>query len=272
MLRRRDEIRCGVFDSAVQRPNKKRSALRTVTDFEIELFRADGGTSFVNGVPYPVRRGMILCAKPGDRRRSDFPVRCSFLRLEPLAEADECERLAASFPSVAYCASADETDALFSLYAKLSSLLITPARPDPELEALRENALIFEILCGVARICRGEEEAGAKPVGRIVREAYDYVGEHFTERCSLAAVAAAVHVSPHYLHAVFSRQVGMTPLEYRNEKRIEKAKRLLAAGEASLPEIALETGFCTQSHFTKVFKAACGVTPAQYRKATLFSY
>ena len=141
------------------------------------------------------------------------------------------------------------------------------------LDLIHINSLFLEILYRILKISKGAtEEAEKLQVSRVVKEAYEYINENFGGDCSLQTIAAAVHISPNYLHTIFCEQVGMTPFEYVLEKRMEKAKRLIIAGERSMLEIALETGFCSQSHFNKVFKARCGVTPAQYRKTFNYEY
>ncbi|MBP3397122.1 MAG: helix-turn-helix transcriptional regulator [Clostridia bacterium] len=55
-------------------------------------------------------------------------------------------------------------------------------------------------------------------------------------------------------------------------RRIEQARRLISAGDKSMLEIALELGFCSQSHFNKVFKKETGMTPAAYRRGMLERY
>jgi AraC family transcriptional regulator len=57
-----------------------------------------------------------------------------------------------------------------------------------------------------------------------------------------------------------------------SERRINKAKKLIASGEKTMSQIALETGFCSQSHFNKVFKEKTGQTPIAYRRALLEQY
>lgn len=44
------------------------------------------------------------------------------------------------------------------------------------------------------------------------------------------------------------------------------ASKILLAGDTPLVHIAIECGFCSQSHFTTAFKAAEGITPARYRR------
>ena len=82
-------------------------------------------------------------------------------------------------------------------------------------------------------------------------------------------IADAVQISPNHLHMVFSRETGMTPFEYVLKKRIAHAQRLIMAADKSMLEIALKTGFCSQSHFNKAFRATTGTTPLQYRKQLL---
>jgi len=272
MLGKKDEIYCGVFDSGVMRPGKGKSQLREVAQYELELFHIAGGVSHVNGKGYPTKRGMLLCAKPGDMRYSDFPVRCSFIRITPGASGEECERILNSLPHVFYIEDEKKADELLALFGKLGSAFINP-NEDIDVDVLRTNSLFFEILCRAVKLCRGvTEEGGSGYASRVVREAYEYINENFTSDCSLRSIAAAVHISPNYLHTIFCSQVGVTPFEYVTEKRIEKAKRLIMAGEYSMLEIALEVGFCSQSHFNKVFKEKCGMTPAQYRRSFTFEY
>ena len=76
-------IQCGVFDSNILRRNNAKSQNRVVGCFELELFHSDTGVSYVDEVCHPTRRGMLLCAKPGQIRHSEFPVRCSFIRITP---------------------------------------------------------------------------------------------------------------------------------------------------------------------------------------------
>jgi AraC family transcriptional regulator len=50
------------------------------------------------------------------------------------------------------------------------------------------------------------------------------------------------------------------------DARIESAKRLLANHGISLAEIALDTGFSEQSHFSRAFRASTGISPGAWRR------
>ena len=49
--------------------------------------------------------------------------------------------------------------------------------------------------------------------------------------------------------------------------RIQKAKHLLAAGDKTITEIALEVGFSDNNYFSRVFREEVGVSPLAYRLA-----
>ena len=269
MLYTADDIYCSVFDSAVVRKNKSITAEREVSFFELELFLQDSGISHINGQAYPARRGMLLCARPGDRRYSDLPVKCRFIRIRP--SGDDICKILSSFPKVIYIDDNKKIDALAALLEKLSNYFIRKDTDD--FDTVTINVLFLEILHGCMQLYKGAEENTEMPyTSRHVRDAYEYINENFTGDCTLEKVAASVGITPNYLHVIFTRQIGMTPFEYVTHKRVEQAKLLLLAGEKNMTEIALDLGFCSQSHFCKAFKNAVGTTPAKYRESLINRY
>ena len=69
----------GVFDSRVHFPERKRTAWRTVPRYEIDQYCEDGGIANINGDVHPIKKGDLLFARPGDRRRSDLHFTAQFL-------------------------------------------------------------------------------------------------------------------------------------------------------------------------------------------------
>lgn len=71
---------------------------------------------------------------------------------------------------------------------------------------------------------------------------------------------------PVYLASEFRRRFVLTVGEYVRRLRIDYACGEISAREnVSLAEIALATGFSSQSHFSKTFKRVTGMTPLEYR-------
>jgi AraC-like DNA-binding protein len=69
------------------------------------------------------------------------------------------------------------------------------------------------------------------------------------------------------VHHVFS----LTPRQLALKVRLDEALHLLARSDASLTEIALRTGFCDQSAFTRHFRRLTGLPPGAFRAATAAS-
>jgi AraC family transcriptional regulator len=100
---------------------------------------------------------------------------------------------------------------------------------------------------------------------RQLRRALDYIEAHVAGDPSLARLAAVVGLSPVYFARQFKLATGLPPYQYLLQRRLERAKRLLAEGELPIAAVALDTGFCHQEHLTRLFRRHCGVTPGAYR-------
>src|SRR5690606_28765236 len=98
-----------------------------------------------------------------------------------------------------------------------------------------------------------------------IRRARRLADECFMQDLTLNELAATAGLSRFYFLRAFRREVGVPPHAYLTGRRIAAAKGLLD-GDQPLSEVALACGFYDQSHFTRAFKGATGVTPGQYRR------
>lgn len=83
---------------------------------------------------------------------------------------------------------------------------------------------------------------------------------------SVKSIAEKLGVSVNYMMYCFKKKTGTTILNYRNEIRLAKAKRMLVNTDESITEIALQCGFGTSSYFGEMFTKSEGVSPLKYRK------
>lgn len=82
---------------------------------------------------------------------------------------------------------------------------------------------------------------------------------------ALKDFAQQKHVSSAYLSRVLKEATGKTCTELLQERRIEKAKRLLQETDLSVLEICSAVGYNNSSYFYRIFEAAEGVSPTAYR-------
>ena len=66
----------------------------------------------------------------------------------------------------------------------------------------------------------------------------------------------------------FTSAYGETPYKFVVRQRVERARQLLAGSDLPISEIALQTGFCSQSHLSDVFRRHVGETPKAFRHSS----
>lgn len=95
-----------------------------------------------------------------------------------------------------------------------------------------------------------------------------YMTLHFKERLDIATIAKETNLSPSYLSHVFKEVTGMTVMNFLMSYRLSQAMFLLRLRtDLLVNEIAKETGFESNAHFSRFFKKHIGLTPVQYRKS-----
>lgn len=93
----------------------------------------------------------------------------------------------------------------------------------------------------------------------------EYIEHSAMRKVTLAELADIANLSAYHFSRVFKRQTGMTPYQAVTVKRMELSRRLLASGEKTIAEVAIECGFSTHAHFTTAFRKHMGMTPRRYR-------
>ena len=93
-----------------------------------------------------------------------------------------------------------------------------------------------------------------------------HIEQCYPEPVSCAEMAKLAGLSSTHFNRRFRQIFRMSPLKYLLTVRVLAAQRLLSGTNQSLARIAADIGFTDQSHFTKRFKLATGLTPAGYRR------
>ena len=99
-----------------------------------------------------------------------------------------------------------------------------------------------------------------------LKQVLDFIEKNYTRQLTLQELSSSVSMSPKYFCRFFSEMTHQTPMDYLNRQRIEQACYQLSATDASITEIAFNTGFNDLSYFIRIFKKYKGVAPGKYKK------
>ena len=106
---------------------------------------------------------------------------------------------------------------------------------------------------------------GAPPSVHLAR-ALDYIEANLDREVRLADLAAVAGLSLFHFARAFKAQLGVPPHRYVLERRIERARRLLADRRRPVIEVAAACGFASPSHFATAFRRQSGMSPRAYRR------
>lgn len=102
-----------------------------------------------------------------------------------------------------------------------------------------------------------------------LRDAVLYIESRFDESITLPDIAKAAGMNHTTLTALMKEELGLTAIEYLMKYRITVAEKQLEFTSVPIKDITNMTGFKTVQHFSRVFKAQTGETPAEFRKSVV---
>lgn len=101
---------------------------------------------------------------------------------------------------------------------------------------------------------------------RRLERVLDFIEANLEGHLTIDRMARVACLSRFHFARAFKAAVGRSPHRYLSDRRLARAKALLAAGDRPLADIALGLSFSCQANFTRAFREATGRTPGQYRR------
>lgn len=154
-----------------------------------------------------------------------------------------------------------ELDAEIDPYERIRRML--RAASDMRLGDMAMLGSLYQLL---SEIGQGRSSANEEPETRYYKKAVWYLEGNYHRDVRITDVAAFVGLSRSQLFRVFQRAAGMSPKEYLNILRAERAAKLLLATDLSLEKVALSSGFFSAGRLNAVFQDQYSTPPSQYRK------
>ncbi len=100
---------------------------------------------------------------------------------------------------------------------------------------------------------------------RIIK-ALRFIRENIDQKITVRQLASVCCLSEDHFIRLFRQQLRQTPIDYINQKKIEKAQLLMVIKNLNMKDIAYNLSFENVSYFNRLFKKLVGKTPSEYRK------
>ncbi|MFR2264882.1 AraC family transcriptional regulator [Clostridium sp. 29_15] len=111
-----------------------------------------------------------------------------------------------------------------------------------------------------------EEESSENNHSSFIRDVLVYISEHYTEKITLKKLSEVFHISTGHISHSFTKEYGVSPINYAIDLRICDAKLMLINSTESLVSIARKVGYDNPTHFTNIFTNRVNCSPTEYRE------
>ncbi len=138
---------------------------------------------------------------------------------------------------------------------------------------MRQKSILLEIIAYFLEHAWGKNSGNRNGAGtqrmQHLQTVLHYIENHLGETISVNELAELVHFHPNYFIRHFHELVGMSPIQYINHLKIEKAMQLLLADmQLSVSDVASAVGM-ELYYFSRLFKKHTGLSPTDYRQLFL---
>ncbi|WP_373231317.1 AraC family transcriptional regulator [Cohnella sp.] len=227
------------------------------------LFVGSGrGMLFIDGMTHSLDQNKCFLLHPGmlieAESRDDLPIQLYQIRFEQI-DRDETHEAVTLKGELAIDQPAKLLNLIENLYKHWKE------GKDHILQKLRLQIVFYELLFFLYQQSCNEEQETKDTKSRI-RRAVDYIHLHYHKDMSRDKLAGIADLSPGYFAQAFKRETGMSPIDYLNDIRIEKAKELLVATSDKLQGVAESVGYKDPFYFSRMFKKTVGLSPTVYIK------
>jgi AraC-like DNA-binding protein len=225
--------------------------------FSLTLVRSGFETTLVRGKELLTPTGSVSLTPPGsfhanpNRNNGSYDFTTFYLSPDFLTYLNNGKTL------VSQAAVIIDKPAFFSALQQWSMEQQTPE----SLAAILYDGVITTLRSGMP-----EEEVQKEENDKLAAVLH-YLEANLSEKMTLEMLAKSVDFSPHHFLRWFRSMKGITPMQYVNLRRIEKARTALAEG-TPLVEVAHALGFYDQSHFHRFFLRYVGVTPGAFLRGS----
>ena len=154
-----------------------------------------------------------------------------------------------------------------NIYAYLNILLEEINKKAENYETVCQKLLEVIMICMLRNNHLSIVQSSNELINRECTQIKNYLDANYAETITLDMLASLSHMNKYYMAHAFTKYIGISPITYLLQKRIQEGKSLLESTSYSISQISAMLGFSSQSYFSQAFKKSTGKTPVQYRNA-----
>lgn len=136
----------------------------------------------------------------------------------------------------------------------------------PRIDPEEAGAALARMLLDRAASAPDRREINYALAPHVRRKVFGYIEDTLDGDCSIVALADVAGLSPYHFARAFRAETGDTPNRYVVRRRLVRARDLVLFSSLGLAEIAVATGYSSQSRLTEAFVHNFGTTPGQTRR------
>lgn len=99
----------------------------------------------------------------------------------------------------------------------------------------------------------------------VINQIITFLNNNYHKDISLKTISEYVSYNESYISHLFSKEIGVTIIDYLNKARVDKAKNLLINSNLKVYEISSKIGFHSVEHFSRSFKKHIGSSPKNFK-------
>ncbi|WP_245564924.1 AraC family transcriptional regulator [Spirosoma panaciterrae] len=139
-------------------------------------------------------------------------------------------------------------------------------RPNQSMSQFVEtNGILLQLFSRFLGVENEDDQQRAKGLHQLA-SVLQYIDGHLHDKLTVEQLAAKVHLHVDYFSRLFLSIVGVRPIDYIINKRLERAQLLIMTSPMALKEIAESVGIPSIYYFSRLFKRRFGIPPGQYRE------
>lgn len=228
--------------------------------YEFDIVLSGKGETILNGKKYELKKGMVSFLSPMDFHEYEMFEPIDFLTIQFKEKDINFEILNRYMSLKKKIIYADDTT-----LTNMSNLYELLGNARESYFSDEYNKKILEcIIISFLSCCDYEEESIVSSTS--MQRAIIYLNTHFFENPSLKSVADMFYLNSSYFSRNFKKSMGVTYKEYLRKLKLEYSRKLIKYTDLSIVDIALKSGYETQSHFDREFKKYYNETPTSIRK------